>query len=177
MAHMDQNKKAAIAAELRKVIPSNWKWRLSVHDKMTIRLTILSAPADLFDEHKRACEERRSSSSSSSSFFQHRPVFDPRSAGCFSPSASWIKEEFVESRELFAQIVDALNFGNHDHSDSQNDHFDVGHYIAIRVGVSREKPFIGGAQWEAQELAKAVKQASRRTAAPGAAPAACARRL
>ena len=36
--------------------------------------------------------------------------------------------------ECVAQIVEAMNDGNHDRSDSQSDYFDVGWYISIRVG-------------------------------------------
>src|ERR1041384_7152282 len=48
MAYMDQTKKAKIAAELKKVMPKDWKYTLRVQHHSTIIMTIQSAPVDLY---------------------------------------------------------------------------------------------------------------------------------
>jgi hypothetical protein len=47
MAFMNQEKKAAIAAELKKVVPANWKYSLRVRHHSEIVMTISKAPVDL----------------------------------------------------------------------------------------------------------------------------------
>lgn len=47
MAFMTQDKKATIAAELKKVVPAGWKYSLRVIDHSLICMTVSQAPVDL----------------------------------------------------------------------------------------------------------------------------------
>jgi hypothetical protein len=120
MAYMSQENKKKITAELKKVIPTSWKWSLAVLHHSTLRLTIASAPVDLLKMNTGA---------------------NNTGVGYTSPNEYYLEREF--SGELlctFQDIRNAMNTGNHDRSDSQSDYFDVGWYIDIRIG-SWEKPF------------------------------------
>jgi hypothetical protein len=112
MAYMNQERKAIIAAELKKVMPKDWKYSLAVRHHSTIVLTISEAPVDL------------------ASMLQGRAI-----------NQYWLQNQFSgELLETFTRIKDALNTGNHDRSDSQSDYFDVGWYVTIRVGAYK-RPF------------------------------------
>jgi len=47
MAYMNQEMKAKIAVEIKKVMPKGWKYSLGVDNHSTIVLNIASAPVDL----------------------------------------------------------------------------------------------------------------------------------
>lgn len=111
MAYMNQEKKKVIAAELKKVIPSDWKYSLAVRHHSALVLTIRSAPIKIEGDYEDVNE--------------------------FHPEHHFEGELL----ETFRKIIDAMNTGNFDLSDSMTDYFHVGHYIDIRLG-SWDKPFI-----------------------------------
>ena len=132
MAYMNQTKKAAIAAELKKVVPAGWKWSLSVEHHMTIRMTIKEAPVDLL----RCFGE--------SDYFKH----DSATHLDVNPYRfrDWIIDD--EVRDVFVMIFNALNLGNWDRSDLMTDYHDVGHYVSLHIG-RWNKPFVCTAELEA----------------------------
>ena len=58
MAYMSPERKAVIAAELKRVIPKGWKYSLAVHNHSTIVLNIVAAPVDLLGQLKAASAKR-----------------------------------------------------------------------------------------------------------------------
>ena len=54
MAHMNQEKKAKIAAALKQVVPAGWKYSLAVRHHSSIVMTISAAPVDLIGAHKKS---------------------------------------------------------------------------------------------------------------------------
>lgn len=123
MAYMDQERKALLAAELKKVVPAGWKYTLAVRNHSTIVMTITEAPVDL-------CTERVRS--------------DYSMDGChFSVNPYWVETQFKPgaARDAIVAILSALNTGNHDRSDTLSDHFDVGWYVDLNVG-RWDKPFV-----------------------------------
>lgn len=121
MAYMDQERKALLAAELKKVMPAGWKYSLAVRNHSTIVLTITEAPFDLM-----AVVVQPSSRESG-----HYQVNNHHPLECFT-------DECVG--EAFKAIVAALNAGNHDRSDSYTDYYDVGWYVDVQIG-RWNKPF------------------------------------
>jgi len=113
MAYMNQEKKAKIATELKKVVPKGWKYSLAVRDRRSIEMTISAAPIDLLE----AVGQTRASSY------------------CFA-----IKTKIAEVTEAFEKIFNALNTDNYDRSDIMTDYFDVGHYVQLNIG-KWDKPF------------------------------------
>ncbi len=116
MAYMNQEKKALIAAQLKKVIPSNWKWSLAVHHHSKLILTISAAPID---------------------FFKH---MKPNKYGEIAKGYEQLNKYHLEGTfdgallNTFQAIKDAMNTGNWDRSDVMTDYFDVGHYVSIHIG-------------------------------------------
>ena len=123
MAYMNQEQKAKIASELKKVMPADWKYSLSVHHHSTIVLTISAAPVDLIAQMKmnleRGCNHK--------DYVQvNHYHLDKQFAG--------------ELLETFRKIRQALNTDNYDRSDIQTDYFEVGHWVNINIG-RWNKPF------------------------------------
>lgn len=113
MAHMNQEKKAKIAAVLKNVVPKGWKYSLAVRDYSVIEMTISAAPIDLLA----AVGQTKASSY------------------CFA-----IKTKVAEVTETFEKIFNALNTDNYNRSDIMTDYFDVGHYVCLNIG-KWNKPF------------------------------------
>ena len=134
MAFMSQERKAVIAAELKKVMPRDWKYSLAVRHHSTIVLTIAEAPIDLltiFNEREKANYERR--------FPNDRQPYQPSSYAQLNEYH--LDYEFSgDLLETFKRIKDAMNVGNHDNSDPMTDYFDVGWYVSIHIG-GWNKPF------------------------------------
>jgi len=120
---MSQERKAVLAAEIKKVIPQDWKYTLSVHHHSTLVLTITAAPIDLIGENL-VCKERRES----------RPEY-------VNLNEYYLDREYpAPLAETFKKIKAAMMVGNHDRSEPQTDYFDVGWYIDIKIGAF-ERPF------------------------------------
>src|SRR5207302_10134177 len=120
MAFMNQEKKAKIVEQLKKVMPRNWKYSLTVHHHSSITLAIMSAPVDLFGLHKNREHWTNGYIQLNEYYLQNQydsPVLD-----------------------TMLKIRDAMNTGNWDKSDIQTDYFDVGHYAYIHIG-KWDKPF------------------------------------
>lgn len=128
MAYVSQERKKHLVANLKKVIPADWKWTTSVRNSSTISLNIWSAPVDLIAEHVRVHDTRHPLEK-----YTAKPSY-------LDVNTYWLGHSFDEHLELFEQIKDALNDGNHDRSDSYTDYFDVGWYIDINLG-KWDKPF------------------------------------
>ncbi len=120
MAYMNQERKKVIAAELKKVIPSAWKYSLGVSHHSTIVLNITAAPVDLL-EGFRDDYSRKNRYAQVNEYYLDKN-FDGKIL------------------KIMQDIKKALNAGNHDNSDVQTDYFDVGWYIDINIG-KWNKPF------------------------------------
>lgn len=124
MAYMNQQRKAIIAAALKKVIPAGWKYSLAVKHRSTIVLTISEAPVDLLAEVRGMVGDNL-----------------PASRGNWGFNPYYLHNQLDASLKLFESIKGAMNVGNHDRSDIQTDYFDVGWYITIQIG-KWDKPFV-----------------------------------
>lgn len=124
MAYMNQEKKAKIAAQLKKVMPKGWKYSLSVQDHSTITCTITMASVDLIDEYNQV---RQSASLSERDYCQ--------------VNLYHYKDQFNQSLPIIESIINALNLDNYDKSDIMSDSVDVGHYVRLNIGQCN-KPFV-----------------------------------
>jgi len=120
---MSQANKAKIAERLKKIIPADWKWSLSVNHHSTLVLTISAAPVDLIDLNLVQNARR-----------EVRPQY-------IDVNEYYIEREYAEPLcTTFKSIKAAMMVGNHDNSDPMTDYFDVGWYIDIKIGRF-ERPF------------------------------------
>jgi len=138
MAYMNQEKKAVIAAELKKVMPKGWKYSLAVHNHSTIVCTIRSAPVDLLAEMREVREEEARLQGNDACPIDGYADVNPYRADC----------QFKESKEVIGSILSAMNTGNHNRSDSMTDYYDVGFYVDLNIGAWN-KPFVVYAECEA----------------------------
>lgn len=123
MAYINQENKKKIAEELKKVIPRDIKWSLSIKDHATLHLNIKSVPESFkFSDPVEMLLERN---------------------GCYTAPALQHHVSILQDSELFDKIATAMNIGNHDRSNAQVDHFDVGFYTRINFG-RWDKPLIRG---------------------------------
>lgn len=118
MAHMNQEKKAKIAAALKQVVPAGWKYSLAVRHHSSIVMTISAAPVDLI-----------------------RKLYDTDRTD-ISVNEYWAHEHLkaCAEKEVMLKILECLNLDNFDNSDPMTDYFHVGHYIDLRIGTW-SKPF------------------------------------
>lgn len=125
MAYMNQEKKAKIAAALKKVVPAGWKYTLRVRNHSTIVMTVSAAPFDLIGA------------------FKGSEYFDPATATYTDVNPYHYRNHLDDQcvADVFEQIFQCLNIDNFDNSDIQTDYFHVGHYADLRIG-SWDKPFV-----------------------------------
>lgn len=146
MAYMNQEKKAKIAAALKAVMPKDWKYSLGVNNHSTIVLTIASAPVDLIAEAQKVVKSRalkRKQGALRLLDWQIAQGYaDKAKPTEMSVNHYHLDGAFTgELLATFKKIVAALNLDNHDRSDPQTDHFDVGHYVSVHLG-RWNKPFV-----------------------------------
>lgn len=134
MAYMNQERKALIAARLKKVVPAGWKYTLAVRNHSTIVMNISQATEDLLGNSRQADEKRGFAVDSA-----------PRSY--MQVNTYRIGESFIgEVQDVMLAICDALNLegtpeANWDKSDVMTDYFNVGWYVNINIGRWND-PFI-----------------------------------
>ena len=132
MAFINQEKKAIIAAELKKVMPKDWKYTLAVDNHSTLVLTIKSAPFDLVGEFNRVSNQIKNANGFTKAYDQ---------TYC-QVNTYWLQYHFEgELLAIMEKIKRAMNAGNWDKSDLMSDYHDVGHYIEINIG-RWNKPFV-----------------------------------
>lgn len=137
MAYMSQEHKKRINVELKKVLPKDWRWSLSVKHHMSIVLTIWQGPAEIMiDGEGKTYEDQR------------------------SPNEYYLAEAFQDKRigRFFVEVKKALDLDNFDNSDTMTDYFHVGHYVDIKFG-RYDKAYIidekASKPWETAEPVKA----------------------
>lgn len=125
MAYMDQERKALIAAALKPVVPKGWKYTLAVRNHMTLVMTITEAPFELIKS------------------FAASEFFNPETATHCDVNQYHFRSHIADEcvADVIAQILGALNTGNHDRSDTMTDYFDVGWYVDLNIG-RWNKPFV-----------------------------------
>ncbi len=135
MAHMNQERKAQLAPEIKRVLNKyKLKGTISIRNHLTLVVTIKSGPIDF-------CQD----------------WFDTWTAeNSHNPHAHWINEvpnhldvnvyhiprqHSGRARKCLEELLAAMNQGNWNRSDVQTDYFDVGWYCDINVG-SWNKPYV-----------------------------------
>jgi len=124
MPYMNQEKKKAIAAELKKVVPADWKYTLGLEGDAIITMKIKSAPVDLMDDSnsvKKGCHTGKSYLYISHMHLEY----------CYSG----------ELLELMNKIMDALYTGFPDYKNNNLRYHEILHYSRIYIGTP-VKPFL-----------------------------------
>lgn len=122
MAYMNQALKAELVAEVKKVLPKNWKVTFGVRNYSTLVMNIAKADFSIMDLMNLSQYEKE----------HGHKTLNP----CYLKEAT-IKPEI---NAILVKISNAMNGQNHDNSDAMTDYFDVGYYIEINVGTYK-KPY------------------------------------
>jgi hypothetical protein len=126
MAYMSQEKKAKIAPVIKSILKKyKVKGSLSVRNHMSLVLTIKEGSVDFYNDYGTTPEARQ----------------DAEKFG-IQVNPYWYQDHFVgQSKKFLAEIIPAMNSGNHNNSDVQSDYFDVGWYIDVNIG-KWNKPYV-----------------------------------
>lgn len=119
MAYVSKEKKAKIAAALKKVVDKKLMgYTLAVRHHSAIVMTITRVNKEWLE-----------------SIMNPEPfgIIEERGDGAINHYH--LDKKFNEDGvKVFREILAALNTDNYDRSDSMTDYFDVGHYVDLRVG-------------------------------------------
>lgn len=127
MAYVRQENKKAIAEKLKVALKgTGLKYSLGVRHHSTLVMRIAGGPVDFIGNYNSTGLTR----------YAHR------ADGTFQPAYGYLDlnpyyyQEAMTGRalELMRSIMTILNEGNHDRSDLHTDYFDVGWYVAVKIG-------------------------------------------
>ena len=126
MAYMSQEKKSKIAPAVKAILKKyKVKGSLSVRNHSSLVLTIKEGSVDFYSDYGTTPEARK----------------DAEKFG-IQVNPYWYQDHFVgQSKKFLAEIIPAMNAGNHNNSDVQSDYFDVGWYIDVNIG-KWNKPYV-----------------------------------
>jgi hypothetical protein len=120
MAYMSQERKKELAPKIKEILKGyGLKGSLSVRHHSTLVLNISQGGIDFIAEHINGAEI-------TNGYIQVNPFYKNHFNGI--------------AQKAIGRLIDAMNIGNHDNSNSQIDYFDVGWYIDINIG-SWDKPY------------------------------------
>jgi hypothetical protein len=124
MAFVSQERKAQLAPSIKAICKKyGVKATLGVHHHSTLQLNIKSSPIDFIGSVNRVGKKMALS----------RQFQEAKDSVSVNPY--WFHEHFDgEAKEFLAEVITAMNVGNHDNSDIQSDYFDVGWYISVDIG-------------------------------------------
>lgn len=136
MAYISQDDKALINKAMHEVADAtHTKYTLAIENYSTLRVTIKSSDIDLLGNAKEVHAYRQS-------------MLDPDSweakikvdwSGAINVNHHWLDMEFSgEALKFMTDLLHAINKINHDDSDLQRDHFDVGYYVDINLGTDKK---------------------------------------
>lgn len=128
MAFMSQQRKAAVTPAVKNILKKyGLKGTLSVRANCDLVLKITKGPIDFIGTYNKRLPIRNS--------YAYSPT-EPITDGFLRVGTyNWAEQLDGPARDCVAELVEALNVGNHNRSDIQTDYFDVGWYTTIYIGA------------------------------------------
>ena len=135
MAYMSQQRKQELAPTIKSILAKyGVKGTLAVRNHSTLVLNIKSGKIDFinnFNEVGRGTNHRN----------YGRP-WEDCTQHYLDVNPYWYHEHFSgKAKDFLADLLSAMNMGNHDNSDIQTDYFDVGWYVDVHIG-NWNKPYV-----------------------------------
>lgn len=125
MAYFSQERKAEIAPKVKSILNKyGLKGSLRVRNHMTVCLTITKGEIDFIGNHLEVMGRDKEDFFSWTADRGHLDVNVYHYRNHFDGAA----------RDALAELIAALNNGNHDNSQIEYDYFDVGWYVDVHVG-------------------------------------------
>lgn len=133
MAYINQDRKARIAPYVKAICAHyGVKATLSIDNHSSLVLSIKSGKIDFIGNVNKVC---------GADHYQVSRGFTP-AKDHLQVNTYWYHDHFDgEAKKFLAEVLVAMNDGNHDNSDIQSDYFDVGWYVNVNVG-RWNKPYI-----------------------------------
>lgn len=133
MAYMSQEKKAALAPGIKAVLKKyGMKGTIGVRHHSTLVVRITEGKLDLVTQYNQNGQKEYSA----------RGYGKWNDQPCFTETNIHAGEGFTgDCQKFLKELVEAMDVGNHDRSDSQTDYFNVGWYVDIHIG-NWEKPYV-----------------------------------
>lgn len=112
MTYLRKETKNELVAEIKKVMPKDWKATYALRNMSTLIVTIRKAPLDLNE------------------------TFHGVRSGEYLVNEYHVDDhcKVEEVKEVLKKIIKAMNSQNYDNSDRMTDYFDVGYYTELRFG-------------------------------------------
>jgi hypothetical protein len=134
MAYVSQDRKSEIAPKVKAILKKYAvKGSLSVRHHSTLVLTLKSGKIDFIANSNRVC---------GSNHYQVSRGFTANTTGYDSVNPYWFQDHYDGKAKAFlAEILTAMNSGNHDNSNAQTDYFDVGWYVEVKIG-KWDRPYL-----------------------------------
>lgn len=130
MAYVSKEKKQILVEKVKAVLPKDWKVTFSVSHYSTFIVRVKQSPFDF------------------SEFFpESHKLKEDYEGVVYDEINEYHYERTIKNPELIsiiAKIIEAMNFDNHNNSDSMSDYFDVGHYTTLSIG-KYDKSYVKGA--------------------------------
>ena len=131
MAYMSQERKAQIAPRIKTICKRyGIKSSLAVRHHSTLVLNIRQGDIDFVENYIKTDEDSHCG----------RKMSEDQKAYIRKNSALDVNPYHYQSHfsgralKFLTEVIDVMNTGNHDNSDSQTDYFDVGWYIDVNIG-------------------------------------------
>jgi hypothetical protein len=125
MAYMSQERKAAIAPQVKEICKKyGVKASLSVRNHSTLVLNIKQGEIDFINNFNQTVQNRPGG-------FRN----GGQAEKSIQVNTYWYHEHFSGVAKSFLQaVLQVMNSGNHDNSDAMTDYFDVGWYVDVNIG-------------------------------------------
>lgn len=138
MAYMNQEKKAKIAPEIKRILKKyGVKGTLAVRNHSSLVLNVKSGSIDFIENYISTDLDKPHAKK-----MDQNQVEYLRKNQAIDVNPYWYHEHFSgKAKSFLKEILQAMNSGNHDRSDVQTDYFDVGWYVDVNIG-KWNKPYI-----------------------------------
>ena len=138
MAYVSQERKANIAPVVKAILKKyGIKGSLSVRNHSVLCLTVKSGPIDFIENLIKTDADKPYAKN-----FSDAQVASLRKNQNLDVNPYWYHEHFSGTAKSFlAEVLTAMNVGNHDNSDIQSDYFDCGWYVDVNIG-RWNKPYV-----------------------------------
>ena len=133
MAYFSQENKKSKSPAIKAIFKKyGIKGSLSVDNHSTFKVTIKESPIDFLTNYTQTINKQPR-------YDQDRQFFSDLSY--LNVNSYWFNDHFSgTAKECIKEILDAMNEGNHNNSDTQTDYYDYGWYVELNIG-SWNKPY------------------------------------
>lgn len=131
MAYINQETKAQIVKEVKKLLPKGWKASYAIKDHSNLIMTISQAPVDVYGAIV----------TDSYGYDMGARTLDEGYRTLYLGTGTLSKDQFncEEIGDIMEKVSAALQAHNYNKSQVEYDHHDVGYYTRINIGTFNKR--------------------------------------